>query len=127
MTEESANRRTTWLINGCNAFDSKRPVSTPMSFWTEQDVLMYLKRFNISYSEIYGDINIDENEKYYTTGRSRTGCIFCAFGAHLDKEPNRFQKLKQTHPKLWEYCMKPWSDGGLGMKKPLEFLGIKIE
>lgn len=32
MTEESRNRRTAWLKNGCNAFNSKRPTSQPMSF-----------------------------------------------------------------------------------------------
>lgn len=35
--------------------------------------------------------------------------------------------LKQTHPKLWEYCMKPWSKDGLGMKEVLESIGVKIE
>ena len=50
----------------------------------------------------------------------RTGCVFCAYGVHKEKEPNRFQKLKDTHPKLWNYCMKPVSEGGLGMKEVLK-------
>ena len=90
-------------------------------------VIMYLKRFNIEYCPIYGDIEIDKNGKYFTTGAQRTGCVFCPLGAQREKEPNRFQKLKQTHPALWEYCMKPWEDGGLGMKPILEFIGIKVE
>lgn len=61
------------------------------------------------------------------TGERRTGCVFCAFGAHLEKSPNRFQRLKETHPKLWEYCMKPWSEHGLGMRTVLEFIGIPCE
>jgi len=65
--------------------------------------------------------------KYYTTACSRTGYSFCGYGCHLEKEPNRFQRLKQTHPKLWEYCMKPWEDGGLGMKEVLGFINVKIE
>ena len=52
----------------------------------------------------------------------RTGCVFCGFGAHLEKEPNKFQRLKQTHPQLWEYCMKDWDSGGLGMKDVLDFI-----
>lgn len=42
MTQESKLRETKWLKNGCNAFVSKRPDSTPMAFWIEQDVLKYL-------------------------------------------------------------------------------------
>lgn len=39
------------------------------------------------------------------TGCARTGCIFCAFGAHLERGETRFQRLARTHPKLYEYCM----------------------
>lgn len=127
MACESRTRKTNWLKNGCNAFDSKRPISQPMSFWTEQDVLQYLKEFNIPYASVYGEIKQYENGKYYTTGCNRTGCVFCGFGCHLEKEPNRFQSLKQTHPKLWNYCMKPWDEGGLGMKEVLDYIGVKSE
>ena len=127
MACESRTRKAVWLKNGCNAFDSKRPISQPMSFWTEQDVLQYLKEFNIPYTSVYGEIKQDENGKYYTTGYDRTGCVFCGFGCHLEKEPNRFQRLKVTHPKLWNYCMKPWDEGGLGMKEVLDYIGVKYE
>ena len=127
MACESRTRKAVWLKNGCNAFDSKRPISQPMSFWTEQDVLQYLKEFNIPYTSVYGEIKQEENGKYYTTGYDRTGCVFCGFGCHLEKEPNRFQRLKQTHPKLWNYCMKPWDEGGLGMKEVLDYIGVKYE
>ena len=127
MAGESVRRETAWLKTGCNAFDTKRPMSKPMSFWTQQDVLRYLKEFNIPYASVYGEIKQDENGKYYTTGCNRTGCIFCGFGCHLEKEPNRFQRLKQTHPKLWEYCMRDWDKGGLGMKRVLEYIGVKYE
>ena len=127
MAEEGIQRRKSWLKNGCNSFDSKEPKSQPMSFWTEQDVLRYLKEFNIPYASVYGDIVQDKNGKYATTGCKRTGCVFCGFGAHLEKEPNRFQMLKQTHPKLWDYCMKDWEKGGLGMKDVLEYINVKTE
>ena len=127
MACESILRKTNWLRNGCNSFDGNRPVSQPMSFWTEQDVLRYLKEFNIPYASVYGEIKQDENGKYYTTGCDRTGCVYCGFGCHLQKEPNRFQRLKQTHPKLWDYCMKPWDEGGLGMKEVLDYIGVKSE
>ena len=127
MACESQMRKMSWLKNGCNAFDATNPVSTPMSFWTEQDVLRYIKESNIPYASVYGDIKQDKNGKYYTTGCDRTGCVFCGFGCHLEKEPNRFQRLKQTHPKLWNYCMKPWDEGGLGMKEVLDYIGVKYE
>lgn len=127
MATESKRRELAWLRTGCNAFNTARPMSKPMSFWTEQDVLEYLKRFNIPYSSIYGEIMQSDNGGYYTTGCKRTGCIFCGFGAHLEKEPNRFQRLKQTHPKMWNYCMKPIDNGGLGMKKVLDLVNIKTE
>ena len=126
MAEESAQRRSHWLTYGCNSFNKVRPTSQPMSFWTEQDILNYLKKFNIKYSCVYGDI-IEEDGQYKMSKCQRTGCVFCAYGAHKEKEPNRFQKLKVTHPKLWDYCMRPISDGGLGMREVLEYINIKIE
>lgn len=124
MAEESTLRAQAWLKNGCNAFDGKRRTSQPMSFWTEQDVLTYLKEYHIPYAPVYGEI-VDENGKLKTTGASRTGCMFCMFGVHLEKEPNRFQCMKITHPKIHDYCMKPMADGGLGLAEVLDFIGVK--
>lgn len=45
MTEESEQRQASWLKYGCNSFNSKRPMSKPMSFWTEQDVLQYTQEY----------------------------------------------------------------------------------
>ena len=42
MADESRLRTQQWIKNGCNGFDMKSPVSNPMSFWTEQDVLTYI-------------------------------------------------------------------------------------
>lgn len=104
MTEESKLRTTKWLQKGCNAFDGKRPISNPMSFWTEQDILQYIKRYNLPIATVYGDI-VYEDGKLATTGCKRTGCIFCAFGCHLESNPNRFQMMKETHPRQYEYCI----------------------
>lgn len=104
-------------------FDKDRPTSQPLSFWTNQDVLSYLRQFKIPYASIYGEIREREGE-LYTTGVDRTGCVFCGFGCHLDKHPNRFEKLKTTHPQLYEYCMKSIEDGGLGMDSVLSFIGV---
>ena len=123
-TEESLRRTTMWLRDGCNAFDASHPISKPISFWTEQDILTYLKRFNIPYCSLYGDIVENEEGKLITTGLQRTGCMFCMFGVHLEGYPNRFQKMQVTHPKQWEYCMKPVEEHGLGLAKVLDFIGV---
>ncbi len=134
MTSESNLRQSAWLITGCNAFEGKRPLSTPMSFWTEQDVLQYLKITNIPYATVYGDLvpkskvigqlAIDEvPTALMTTGVSRTGCMFCMFGVHLEKEPNRFQRMKITHPKQYDYCIR--EENGLGLGKVLDYINVK--
>ena len=122
MACESQNRKQSWLKNGCNIYDGKEPKSQPMSFWTEQDVLEYLKKYNIPYASVYGEIVEDKDGKLHTTGCDRTGCVFCGFGCHLEKEPNRFQRLKQTHPKLYDYCMKPTTEHGLGYKEIFDYM-----
>lgn len=123
MACESQLRKNSWLQNGCNPFESKHPISKPMSFWTEQDVLLYIQQFNIPICPIYGDIVHDKNGKLATTGESRTGCMFCMFGVHLAPQPNKFQRMQITHPKQWEYCMKPVDQGGLGLSVPLDYIG----
>lgn len=47
--------------------------------------------------------NVQPNLK--CTECQRTGCIFCAFGAHCDKGETRFQRLAKTHPRQYEYCI----------------------
>ena len=133
MTEESDQRQSNWLKYGCNSFNKDRPTSNPLSFWTKSDILHYLKKYNISYASVYGDI-VEENGVYTTTGCKRTGCVFCGFGCHLEKEPNKFQQLAITHPQLYDYCMRggkhdengKWiPDKGLGMAHVLDFIGVK--
>ena len=62
MASESMNRETAWFKNGCNAFKAKKPQSTPMAFWTEQDVLHYIKQFNVPYCSVYGNIQVKHSE-----------------------------------------------------------------
>lgn len=115
MASESHLRIQQWLKTGCNAFDTKRPTSMPLSFWLESDVWEYLRRYEVPYCKVYD------------MGYERTGCIFCAFGAHLDTQPTRFQRLQKTHPKLWRYCMRDWEAGGLGLRQVLEYIGVPYE
>lgn len=127
MAQESKLRQSNWYKNGCNAFDIQHPISNPLAFWTENDILEYIDQYHLPYCKVYGDIVKDKKGKYCTTGCPRTGCVFCAFGVRTERKFNRFQRLKQTHPQLWEYCMRPWDEGGLGMKEVLEYINVPWE
>lgn len=148
MASESRLRTLKWLKNGCNGFNMKSPISNPMSFWTEQDVLLYIKENNLPIASVYGDIVEDvsgteevqgqltmsdvwEGAELFdakrpllkTTGAKRTGCIFCGYGCHLEKPgEGRFEMLKVTHPKIYEYIFKPEEEGGLGYKRIIDWL-----
>lgn len=47
MASESLLRKRHWKATGCNAFEEERPVSRPISFWNEQNVLKYLSEHKI--------------------------------------------------------------------------------
>lgn len=113
MASESRMRKQAWLRHGCNAFNSKKKVSAPLSFWTEQDILQYIKQFDIDICSVYGKIETFDNSQLHCTGCQRSGCVFCGFGCHLEKgSDRRFLRLKETHPQLYDYCMRGgrWED-----------------
>ena len=143
MACESRLRTQQWLRNGCNGFDLETPKSTPMAFWTEQDVLKYIKEHNLPICSVYGDIVIDSSKEKQlegqtsladilpfdmdrplkTTGCSRTGCMFCGFGCHLEKEgEGRFELMKKTHPNQYDYIMRPKEQGGLNYKEVIDWI-----
>lgn len=62
MASESKLRTSQWLQNGCNGFDLKIPTSNPMSFWTEQDVLLYIGENANSMSNAYYRIKPTKDE-----------------------------------------------------------------
>ena len=140
MASESRLRTQKWLNNGCNAFNLKNPISNPMSFWTEQDVLLYLWDRKLPIAKVYGDI-VKDNEVegqldfedlglfdlgapcLKTTGAQRTGCMFCGYGCHLEKPGHgRFEMMKHTHPKQYDYIMRPWDKGGLNYKEVIDWI-----
>lgn len=134
MASEGMGREARWLQFGCNAFDSKQPISAPMSFWTTQDVLEYICIHNVEIPSVYGSIEyasapeqmrLDDFvadqygcDKLRTTGCDRTGCIFCGFGAHLEKGESRFERLKRTHPRQYDYCIGGGEYDENGIWKP---------
>jgi 3'-phosphoadenosine 5'-phosphosulfate sulfotransferase (PAPS reductase)/FAD synthetase len=122
MTGESASdslrRRTTYLKYGCNAFEMKRPKSTPLGFWAKDDTLRYLRDFGVPYCGVYGEI-VEEAGKLRTALERATGCMFCAFGVHRDGQDNKFTRMKKSHPELWKYCVYT-----LGLGEVLDYIGV---
>ena len=145
MASESRLRTTRWLKDGCNAFESARPTSKPMSFWTEQDVLKYIQTNHLPIASVYGDIVPDyevlgvsdgqisindilgEPNDYplKTTGCSRTGCMFCLFGCSRENYDN-LTEMKRTHPKQYDFIMKPIEKGGLGYKEVIDWMNENL-
>ena len=62
MATESRLRTQKWLQNGCNGFNMKSPISNPMAFWTEQDVLLYIYTKHLPICSVYGDIVKDNSD-----------------------------------------------------------------
>lgn len=140
MASESRLRTQKWLQNGCNGFDMKNPISNPMSFWTEQDVLLYIYTNKLPIASVYGDVVIDyermgqvknqmsladygifglERPLLKTTGCNRTGCFACGYGCHLEKRPNRFELIDMvSKPNMREFCMRGGEFKEDGLWKP---------
>jgi len=142
MASESRLRTQKWLQDGCNGFHLKRPISNPMAFWLEQDVLAYIVENDLEICPVYGDIVTDyaamgqvENQMSLSdfgvfdkerptlkcTGCQRTGCMLCGFGCHLEKPGDgRFERLKETHPKMYG-LLDVVKNNGVTMRQAIEW------
>lgn len=103
---ESSSRTIEFFTKPCLRYDKKRPIALPIMFWNEQDIWLYLSKYNVPYCDIY------------KKGFKRTGCMFCAFGAQC-KGDNRFYLMEKHYPKIYDYCMNK-----LKMKQVLDFIKI---
>ena len=143
IATESALRTSQWLKNGCNGFNMKRPVSNPMAFWTEQDVLLYIYDRKLPIASVYGEV-IKENEydgqmdfedlgifdlglpTFKTTGCDRTGCFACGFGMHHENcpEKSRLQKtIELSNPNFTDWELRGGHFNEKGLWEPYQGLG----
>lgn len=133
MAEESHLRTMAWLENGCNSFNSKHPMSNPLSFWTEQDILKFIKINNISICSVYGDVVytdvdgmpydyvlFDKDAKLKTTKCDRTGCVLCGFGA-CSKNDERYLNLKETHLEMYN-LLNIFTNNGVTMMEAIKWM-----
>ncbi len=107
MASDSKFRRQSYLRHSCNAYDLKRPRSAPLSIWSHEDVIQYVSDANLKIPACYD------------MGYDHTGCMFCMFGVHMEKAPNRFQRMAVTHPAQYNYCINK-----LGIGEILDYIGV---
>lgn len=113
MAGESRMRESMYVQRGgCNEFEGKHKASYPLSIWTDKDVWAYIRRFDVSYCDIYDK------------GADRTGCVFCGFGANR-KEDNRFMLLAERYPRLYEKCMG-YENNGVRYEEALRKIGANL-
>ena len=99
---------------------------TPRECWRLQgftDEMFDKARAVNSDNQLYGDI-VESRKKngtpiLKTTGVSRSGCMYCMYGVHLEHEPNRFQLMQVTHPQQYDYCINK-----LGCGAVLDYIGV---
>lgn len=108
MASDSNKRAYQYLKSGCFVMNKVLPKCTPLAFWNTEDIWQYIRKESVPYCKIYDG------------GIHNTGCMFCMFGAHLERSPTRFELMKKSHPKLYDYCIN-----SLNLKQCLDFIGVK--
>lgn len=93
-------------------------------------MLRFAVENSIPLCSVYGEIEQDCIGEYYLTGEQRTGCVLCGFGCHLEKEPNRIQRLaisnKPSHRAIYEWGMN-LENNGVRYQDALEHCNISTE
>lgn len=158
MASEGGRRQKALMLHGCNYISPGTKRSCPFAIFNRQDVLQLVlemetwikepenwQRFRARHKmntgidlgetppetivpEIYGKIVQDSDGTLRTTKAQRTGCSMCGFGIHLEKRPHRFDYLRQTNPKEWEYQMyrigRDVHGNEIGWGHVLDYIGV---
>ena len=128
MASEGGRREKSLMINGCNYFGKTTVRSAPFAIFNRQDILQLALDLKVPIPEIYGTIERKEDGTLFTTKAQRTGCSMCGFGIHLEKRPHRFDILKESNQKEWEYwmykCCTDDSGNQYGWASVLDYIGV---
>lgn len=104
LADESALRLNTWLYQGCNAFTNEHPVSNPLSFWTEDDILAYIVVNGLKYADVYGNIIGKCGDLIFTASQVKKDSRKCP----SDMEGKGFIINNRIRPDrvriLWVWC-----------------------
>ena len=113
MAGESDLRKQQYIKRGgCNSYEGHKVASYPISIWTDADIWEYLRKYNVPYCGLYD------------RGHRRTGCMFCGFGAHLEKV-SRFELLYDLHPRAYNFFMD-YENNGTTYREALRTIGIEL-
>ena len=122
MASEGGRRQKALMLNGCNYISPGTKRSAPFAIFNRQDILTLALEMEDYYHAhwrdfgeteietiipaIYGEIVRDADGTLRTTMAQRTGCSMCGFGIHMEGRPHRFDLLRESNPKEWEFWMK---------------------
>lgn len=111
MASESELRKQSWIKFGCNIISNKKKISRPLSIWTEKDIWKYILKYSVDINQKYGFVkeivtNYNDNNQIDNMMQKlkykRLGCISCPYGAHMEKDKNRFEILKEQSEFLYQ-------------------------
>ena len=109
MADNGKKREDVYIMRGgCNSFINKS--SWPLAIWTDKDIWAYIKKLSIPYCELYDK------------GHTRTGCMVCGFGVHLEKQ-NRFEPLYDYHKNIYLALLK-LENNGITYREALRKVGV---
>lgn len=113
VTAGESNQRKMQYVKrgGCNSFTEGRKASYPLSIWSDSDIWEYIRRFDLRYCDIYDRIGV-----------SRTGCMFCGFGAHIEKH-SRFKSVFELYPRMYHKIMS-YENNGVTYRQALNDIGV---
>lgn len=119
MASEGGRRERSLAINGCNYYGKTTTRSAPFAIFSRQDILQLALDLNAPVPAIYGEIIREADGTLRTTRAQRTGCSMCGFGVHLESRPHRFDRLRETNPKEWDFWMNE-----VGWGEVLDYIGV---
>lgn len=130
MASEGGRRAKSLMLNGCNYWGKSTIRSAPFAIFDRQDLLQLALDLNVPVPEIYGEIVRDPDGTLRTTKAKRTGCSMCGFGIHMEGRPHRFDLLRETNPKEWDFWMRRCvtdETGTYGWGRVLDYIGVGWE
>lgn len=142
-------------LTQCNAYDSTHPKSSPLLFWTSDDIDKYIKQFNVEICEVYYDRMIDEHGETISTRKSDSfddlmmsktpidsfsGVIIYSDGCKLIPAEKRtgcmfcmfgvhMEKGVNRFQRMYYTHPRHWDTciNKLGLKDPLDLMGVKYK
>lgn len=128
MASEGGRRQKALMMHGCNYYGKTTTRSAPFAVFSRQDLLQLALDLQVPVPSIYGKIVRDHDGTLRTTKAQRTGCSMCGFGIHMEKRPHRFDLLRESNPKEWDFwmnrCCTDQSGNPYGWGLVLDYIGV---